>query len=211
MVAPRAIIFDLGNVLLPINLSLTYEAFAAYSSLSSIEIAELIVENQLWVPYESGQQTDAEFRDFLRTRLNLLISDAEFDEAFSALLLEFHSGVYDWIASLSTRFHLILLSNTSSIHAERFTKVPLGPAGQNLFSLFDHVYYSFEMGLVKPNPAIYHQVLIEQGFSPEEVLFFDDNVANINSAKLMGIQAYLIDPSHNHLQIQDILDTYVSQ
>jgi FMN phosphatase YigB (HAD superfamily) len=41
-------------------------------------------------------------------------------------------------------------------------------------------------------------------------LFFDDNVANINSAKLIGIHAYLIDPSRNHLQIQDILDTYVS-
>jgi putative hydrolase of the HAD superfamily len=66
------------------------------------------------------------------------------------------------------------------------------------------------MGLVKPDPAIYHQVLTEQGFSPEEVLFFDDNVANIISAKSIGIDAYLIDPSRNHLQIQDILDTYVS-
>jgi len=211
MVSPKAIIFDLGNVLLPIDLNLTYEAFARYSTLSSIEISDAIIENELWVPYESGLQSDAEFRSYLRSQLDLTISDDEFDEAFSALLLEFHSGVYEWIASLSTRFHLILLSNTSSIHAERFTKVPLGPAGQNLFSLFDHVYYSFEMGLVKPNPAIYQQVLIEQGFSPEEVLFFDDNVANINSAKLMGIQAYLIDPSRNHLQIQDILDTYVSQ
>jgi FMN phosphatase YigB (HAD superfamily) len=52
--------------------------------------------------------------------------------------------------------------------------------------------------------------LNEQGFSAGEVLFFDDNVANINSAKSMGIQSYLIDPSRSFIQIQEILDTYVS-
>ncbi|MFM6913406.1 MAG: HAD-IA family hydrolase, partial [Aquirufa sp.] len=127
-----------------------------------------------------------------------------------ALLLDFHAGVYEWIASLKSHFHLILLSNTSSIHAEQFTKVSLGPNGQNLFSLFHHVYYSFEMGLVKPDSAIYQQVLNEQGFSAEEVLFFDDNVANINSAKSMGIHSFLVDPSRSLSQIQEILDAYVS-
>ncbi len=210
MAAPKAIIFDLGNVLLPIDLSLTYEAFSTYSSLSSSEIASAIMEHQLWVPYEAGKQNDAEFRGFLRERLDLTISDADFDNSFSALLLDFHTGVYEWIASLKSQFHLVLLSNTSSIHAERFTKVALGPEGQNLFSLFDQVYYSFEMGLVKPDTAIYQQVLNEQGFVPEEVLFFDDNVANINSARSFGIQSYLVDPSRNYSQIQEILESYVS-
>ena len=68
---------------------------------------------------------------------------------FQPCLLDFHAGVYEWIASLQSKYHLILLSNTSSIHAERFTRVSLGPSGQNLFSLFHHVYFSFEMGLVK--------------------------------------------------------------
>ena len=151
-----------------------------------------------------------EFREFLSSRLDLTISDFEFDEAFSALLLDFHEGVYEWISSLKSTYHLILLSNTSSIHAERFTKVSLGPTGENLFSLFHQVYYSFEMGLVKPDPAIYHRVLTEQGFSASEVLFFDDNLANINSAKSIGIDSYLIDPNRTFIQIQEILDTYVS-
>jgi putative hydrolase of the HAD superfamily len=72
------------------------------------------------------------------------------------------------------------------------------------------VYYSFEMGLVKPDSAIYQHVLNEQGFSAEEVLFFDDNVANINSAKSMGIPSFLVDPSRSLSQIQEILDAYVS-
>jgi putative hydrolase of the HAD superfamily len=67
------------------------------------------------------------------------------------------------------------------------------------------------MGLVKPDPAIYHRVLKEQGFSPSQVLFFDDNLANINSAKSIGIDSYLIDPKRTFIQIQEILDTYVSK
>jgi putative hydrolase of the HAD superfamily len=211
MAAPKAIIFDLGNVLLPIDLMLTYQAFAAFSPLSESEIATKIKEDELWVPYESGLQTDEEFRDFLRDRLALSCTDSAFDEAFSALLLSYHEGVYDWIASLRSNYHLILLSNTSSIHAERFTQIALGPEGQNLFSLFHQVYFSFDMGMVKPDPAIYQRVLSEQGFKPNEVLFFDDNLANIQSANKLGIHAHLVDPSRSLVQIQAILSAYVDQ
>ena len=206
----KAIIFDLGNVLLPIDLGLTYEAFAAHSSLSAVEIEKKILENQLWVPYESGLQSDEEFRAFLCEHLSLNCTDLEFDEAFSALLLDFHQGVYDWVESLTSSFQLYLLSNTSSIHAKRFTQVKLGPEGQNLFSLFDRVYYSFEMGLVKPNPLIYQQVLEENLLNASDALFFDDNVANINSANLLGIQSFLVDPSQDLHQIQKIINRYVS-
>jgi putative hydrolase of the HAD superfamily len=207
---PKAILFDLGNVLLPIDLKLSYQAFAAFSPYNSLEIETRILDNQLWVAYESGKQTDQEFREHIRFHLALNCTDTEFDEAFSALLLNFHKGVYEWISSLKSKYSLYLLSNTSSIHAQRFTNIKLGPEGQNLFCLFDYVYYSFKMGLVKPNPAIYLQVLQDQNLKPEEVLFFDDNVANINSAKTLGLKSYLIDPAQDFSQIQQILETYVS-
>lgn len=88
MAAPKAIIFDLGNVLLPIDLDKTYAAFSAYSSFNQEEIGSIIIENHLWIPYESGQQTDFEFREFLRSRLDLTIS---------ILSLMKHSQLYYWI------------------------------------------------------------------------------------------------------------------
>jgi HAD superfamily hydrolase (TIGR01509 family) len=206
----KAIIFDLGNVLLPIDLDLTYQAFSAFSTYDATTIGQKIQQEGLWVPYESGKQTDQEFREHIRFHLDLNCTDAEFDEAFSALLLSFHTGVYEWILSLKSRFSLYLLSNTSSIHAKRFTQVTLGPSGENLFGLFDQVYFSFDMGLVKPDTAIYEQVIREQNLQVQEVLFFDDNVANIKSAKALGIASYLIDPVKDYCQIQEILDSYVS-
>lgn len=206
----KAIIFDLGNVLLSIDLDLTYQAFSAFSTYDATTIGQKIQQEGLWVPYESGKQTDQEFREHIRFHLDLNCTDAEFDEAFSALLLSYHTGVYEWILSLKSRFSLYLLSNTSSIHAKRFTQVPLVPSGENLFGLFDQVYFSFDMGLVKPDTAIYEQVIREQNLQVQEVLFFDDNVANIKSTKGLGIASYLIDPAKDYSQIQEILDSYVS-
>jgi putative hydrolase of the HAD superfamily len=66
------------------------------------------------------------------------------------------------------------------------------------------------MGLVKPNPVIYQQVLQDQQLNANEVLFFDDNVANIEQAINVGIDSHLVDPNIDFTQIQQILDSYVS-
>ena len=63
----NALLFDLGNVLLPIDLSLTYQAFSQLStSFSSEEIQSKINNEGLWLGYEAGLLTDEEFRDILK-------------------------------------------------------------------------------------------------------------------------------------------------
>ena len=66
------------------------------------------------------------------------------------------------------------------------------------------------MGLVKPNPLIYQQVLEVNLLNASDALFFDDNVANINSANLLGIPSFLVDPSKDLHQIQQIINRYVN-
>jgi putative hydrolase of the HAD superfamily len=198
----NALLFDLGNVLLPIDLSLTYQAFSQLSSsFSSEEIQSKINNEGLWLGYEAGLLTDEEFRDLLRDKLDLDCSNDEFDQAFSALLLDFPPNVYSFLQELTSNFELYLLSNTSVIHSRIFLNNQLGPKGENLFGLFKKAHFSYEMGLVKPNPLIYHQVLKENNLKAEEVVFFDDNAANIESASTLGIDSILIDPTTSFFQI----------
>jgi putative hydrolase of the HAD superfamily len=198
----NALLFDLGNVLLPIDLSLTYQAFSQLStSFSSEEIQSKINNEGLWLGYEAGLLTDEEFRDILRDKLDLDCSNVEFDQAFSALLLDFPSNIYSFLEDLTSNFDLYLLSNTSVIHSRIFLNNQLGPKGENLFGLFKKAHFSYEMGLVKPNPLIYHQVLKENNLKAEEVVFFDDNAANIESASTLGIDSILIDPTTSFSQI----------
>jgi putative hydrolase of the HAD superfamily len=202
MKSKKALLFDLGNVLLPIDLSLTFQAFSQLStSFNPLEIQDKIINEGLWLGYEAGLLNDDEFRDLLIDKLNLHCSNEVFDQAFSALLLDFPSNIYSFLENLNSKFDLYLLSNTSVIHSRIFLNNQLGPHGENLFGLFQKAHFSYEMGLVKPNPLIYQQVLNENNLKAEEVVFFDDNAANIESASKLGIDSVLINPKTSLSQI----------
>jgi putative hydrolase of the HAD superfamily len=202
MKSKKALLFDLGNVLLPIDLSLTFQAFSQLStSFNPAEIQEKIINEGLWLGYEAGLLNDDEFRNLLRDKLAMNCSNEEFDQAFSALLLDFPSNIYSFLVDLTSDFDLYLLSNTSVIHSRIFLNIPLGPHGENLFGLFKRAYFSYEMGFVKPNPSIYLQVLKENYLKAEDLVFFDDNAANIVSAAKLGIDSILIDPKTSLSQI----------
>jgi putative hydrolase of the HAD superfamily len=198
----KSLLFDLGNVLLPIDLALTYQAFSRLSTTFNSEEIKVKINNEgLWLGYEAGLLNDDEFRNHLRDKLLLNCSNQEFDEAFSALLLDFPSNIYSFLEKLSLDFDLYLLSNTSVIHSRIFLNNHLGPNGENLFGLFKKTHFSFNMGLVKPNPLIYQQVLKENNLKVDQLVFFDDNVANIASASNLGIDSILIDPTISFSQI----------
>ncbi len=202
MKSKKSLLFDLGNVLLPIDLSLTFQAFSQLStSFNPLEIQDKIFNEGLWLGYEAGLLNDDEFRDLLRDQLNLICSNEIFDQAFSALLLDFPSNIYSFLEDLNSKFDLYLLSNTSVIHSRIFLNNQLGPHGENLFSLFKKAHFSYEMGLVKPNPLIYQQVLMENNLEAGQLVFFDDNAANIESASQLGIDSILIDPKTSLSQI----------
>ena len=204
MKSSHALLFDLGNVLLPIDLSLTYHAFSRYSNrYSATQIEQITHEEGLWQAYEAGLVDESTFRNSIKARFEMNCSDVAFDQAFNELLLGFHDGLYSFLSDLAHNFDLYLLSNTSSLHARVFLANELGPEGQNVFDLFRKVHLSFEMGLIKPNPKIYEQVIHENKLLASQVVFFDDNFSNIESAKILGIQAiHIKDPMRSLEQIK---------
>ncbi|MGN6637868.1 MAG: HAD-IA family hydrolase, partial [Mucilaginibacter sp.] len=58
--------------------------------------------------------------------------------------------------------------------------------------LFEKTYYSHLVGMRKPDKAIFEKVLHENNLKPEETLFIDDIAANLEAAKELGIQTYLM-------------------
>jgi HAD superfamily hydrolase (TIGR01509 family) len=200
-----AVVFDLGNVLLPIQLDLTYAAFSNLTTFFSKDDIKRITEQEgLWVPYESGLESCAEFRDRIRTRFQMVCSDEQFDQAFSALLLQFPPDVVDLIQEVKSNFPVYLLSNTSRIHSRIFLQ------NQMLFSLFDSIHLSYELSLFKPDHAIYRRVVDLNNLHAKQVVFFDDNLFNFQSAKEFGWDAVLIDPAKSFLQIRDHLRQYAN-
>ena len=118
----------------------------------------------------------------------LAAADSSIDRAWNELLLEVPPRTLAKLHQLKAKgYKLALLSNTNPIHIDEVRR-RLGPHGYAAFErCFERVFYSFDMGLRKPDPAIYAAVDRELGItSPAEVLFVDDNAANIASAAAYG-------------------------
>ena len=205
MSRPVAVVFDLGNVLLPINLDLTYAAFASYTHYYAAEEIKYRTEQEsLWLAYESGLVSCAQFRESICSRFQMECTDAEFDQAFSALLLDFPTDVVSFIEEVKSKFPVYLLSNTSKIHSQLFLQ------NDNLFNQFESLHLSYEMGLSKPDKQIYQQVMDRNALQAHQIIFFDDNPSNVQSAKEFGWDAVLIDPTQSFLQIRNHLSHYAN-
>lgn len=200
MAQETVVVFDLGNVLLPIDLDLTYAAFAHFSDCYNAEdIRQITQDEHLWIPYESGMEDDASFRSRIKNRLSLSCTDSEFDSAFNALLLEFSPSIVSFLSTVKNKFPIYLLSNTSAIHARVFMK------RFDIFALFAGIHLSYEDQLVKPDQRIYRNVVEQNHLTKKNIIFFDDNAANIESAKAFGWDAVQINPSQSLDQIRTYL------
>jgi putative hydrolase of the HAD superfamily len=108
---------------------------------------------------------------------------------------------------LKKKYRLFLLSNTNSIHLKGVNEILSGSTNyNNLSSIFEQCYYSFEMKMRKPDPNIYGKVLEENGLNPLETLFIDDTIENTIGAASLGIKTiYLCHP----LTLKEALREYV--
>lgn len=75
-----------------------------------------------------------------------------------------------------------LLSNTNTVQWQAAASWPL-------MGLFDHLFLSFQLGLVKPGPEVFEQVCGHLGADSNAVLFIDDNFLNVEGALQVGLQA----------------------
>lgn len=184
--AIRNIVFDLGGVLYAIDPGRTATALHA---LAGPQAQHADLDHSLFLDFEMGRVTPTGFRNELRTLIDSTASDALLDAAWNALLLGPIAGRLEWIRQLAPHFRIILLSNTNVIHQEIW-----GPECLEMFGLMEHTWFSFELGMRKPNAEIYQHVLTKMGMNPSESVFLDDSVRNLVGAEAVGMQTLLVDP-----------------
>ncbi len=179
----KTILFDLGNVLMPFDLSRLANQLARYSRFSPQEILQKIAYNHMAEEFETGRMTPHQYYDYVTVACEFKDLPLEdFTTIFNDIFDEDH-GVYDVVRGLKKKYKLGLISNTNPIHVNHLrTSYP------NL-NHFSHLWFSNEAGLRKPDPAIYRLALTAFSCAPEETVFIDDFEINITGAKALGINA----------------------
>lgn len=191
MTTIKNIIFDLGDVIINIDVPLAARSFAELSSRPLEEIQELIHQNEVFKKFETGHLSAAKFRSYIRELLQQPEwSDEVIDRAWNSLLLDIPAERIERIQELAQKgYRLFLLSNTSSIHIEEVNRILHRTTGiKQLRDLFEQLFLSYDMGIMKPEHDIYHGVLTRAGLLAHESLFLDDNADNIRAAAEVGIQ-----------------------
>lgn len=194
----EAIIFDLGGVLLNLDFNRSYDAFAelgfgnAEEEMKRLLLSRPSGENMSFFHlYEKGMIGSDRFRNELRKFSDKQTSDEAIDRAWTAMLLDLHGENVMLLEKLKKYTRLYLLSNTNAIHIETMHgRKDNGPGYSHLAGLFDKVYYSHEVNMRKPDREIFDHVISDAGLIPENTLFIDDSVHNIDGAKNAGLKAY---------------------
>jgi putative hydrolase of the HAD superfamily len=185
----KNIIFDLGGVLLNIDVSITEKAFR---DLGVDHFSEMFTQhhsNDLFVQLETGSISPEAFYETFRKGTNTNLSDESIKKAWNALLLDFRIPSLTWLESIKDKYRIFLFSNTNQIHHDAFIESYKQLTGNGDFdAFFEKAYYSQNLGMRKPNPEPFLHILKEQQLVANETLFIDDTIKNIETAKSLGLQ-----------------------
>ncbi len=192
----RCVIFDLGGVLIeldgpPISPSNT--------TLNEEQIWQHWLKSKAVRRFESGQCDHREFADGLIQEFGLDILPAQLLEEFESWPVGFYPESDGTIQDLLGTVEIACLSNTNAIHAGRFQSEGA------VYSHFDRIFFSHEMGLLKPDPSIYRAVQEVLAIPPEQILFLDDNQMNVDTARDQQWQA---ERTRGPLEVRQCLKQY---
>lgn len=197
----RNIFFDLGGVLFNIDLKAALTALAALgmkvplSEKQEGPLRGLPVGDhpmfQLIHEVDLGHVRKEQFLQIMHTQCRPDVTDQQIIDAYCTMI-HVPTSRLALLKRLREKYKVYLLSNIGDVHWEYAQRVAR-EAGYPMEDCFDHCYCSFELGVSKPDPAIFQRVIEHSGVRAEESLYIDDFDDNIAAGLAAGLLAYKID------------------
>jgi len=179
----RAILFDLGNTIVPFDFRRGYLRMEKFCPWPASEIPARLKNTDLVRLFETGAIEPRDFVHRLCAELDLQMTYEEFCDLWTSIFLPGTLIPESLIASLAERYRLVLVSNTNAIHFERIE------SAYPLLRHFHHHVVSYKVGATKPSPAIYREAIALAGCAAGECLFVDDLEVCVEGARRDGMDA----------------------
>ena len=177
----RAVIFDIGRVLIRIDVGRAMKGLASGTSLSPEELWLAIEKDPRWKDWQEGRISARNWHLHLKQRFAGAAIFERFTEAWNLVLDPVPILSNDLFEKLSKNYRLALLSNTDPIH------VAYIESQYDFFSHFRVRIYSCVVGATKPNPLIYREALRACRVQAEEAVYVDDIAAYVEAAQRLGM------------------------
>jgi glucose-1-phosphatase len=177
----RAIIFDIGRVLIRIDVARAMKGMASGTSLSPEELWLAIAKDPRWTDWQEGRISARDWHLHVKQRFGGPATFEQFTEMWNLALDPEPILGKELFEKLSKNYRLALLSNTDPIH------VAYMESRYDFFSYFPVRIYSCAIGAAKPNPLIYREALRACRVRAEEAVYVDDIAAYVEAAQRLGM------------------------
>lgn len=178
----RAVFFDIGNVLLRFSSRRVLARVACAVRSHPLKLAKYLWKSDIGARIERGEVSGEQLYALFQSELGYKGTFAQFRMLWCDHFT-LDRGSYAILKRTAKAVPTYLLSNTNALHIDFIRERYEFP------SLVRGAILSHELGLRKPDPAIYRAALKLSGTKPEETVFVDDLKPNVESAKKLGFQA----------------------
>lgn len=185
----KTFLFDIGNVLVDFDFNHLYEIHARYTGKAAAPFSDAD-----WVQrdaVERGLISDAEWVGYLNQSKGLGWTEAMLVEAWREMFTRNETGYGLFRQAIGSDAHVYTLSNIAKHHMDAIEA--------NWNGFFDGatgLFLSYQMGVRKPDPAIYRHAIDALGVAPQDCFFIDDLPENIAAARALGIHAHRFVPEN---------------
>jgi putative hydrolase of the HAD superfamily len=181
----KVILFDLGNVLIDFDYTISANRISNFCAKSPDEIIKLFLGSGFTTSFEEGKISPEDFFAKVKEMLDLKLSYKAFVPIWNEVffLSAKNRSVFTLVNHLRHSYKVALLSNINTLHYEYLKRhFPV-------FGVFHKVFVSCELKLVKPSRLIYQKTLSDLEVDAECVFYTDDRPELVKSARELGIKA----------------------
>jgi HAD superfamily hydrolase (TIGR01509 family) len=183
----RAVLFDLGGVVVDIDFDRALAAWGRHSRLPPERLRAAFRQDEPYERHETGALPAEGFFAHLRQVLELECGDEAVRAGFNAILVAQIEETVRLLDAIRPEVPRYAISNTNAVHVDEIRRVFPGLLGR-----FTRVFASHEIGHRKPDAAAFQHVLQQIAVPAPEVLLFDDLQPNVDAARALGLQAVLV-------------------
>ncbi|MBQ7020563.1 MAG: HAD-IA family hydrolase [Bacteroidales bacterium] len=185
----KAVIFDMGGVLVDLDMQGCKDAFKRILGYSRIdELLDPCHQKGIIGDLEGGVLTEDEFRQAVLSESAEGCVPEDVDKAFWHILEGIAPYKAELLVKMSRSYDLYLLSNNNGITMVRAYQL-FEEAGAPLDKVFRKCFLSYQMKALKPSETFYKAVVEQIGLPSDMLLFIDDSMPNVEGSIAAGLPA----------------------
>lgn len=182
----KNIVFDFGGVIIGIDRNGAVKAFQEIGVKEADQLLDEYHQRGIFLDVEDGHMDAETFRKELSAICGKDLTYKEVESGWKGFITETPQYKLDYLDELRKQYKVYILSNTNPYVMGWARSSEFTSAGKPLDAYVDKIYASYEIGVTKPDRAIFDYMIKDSGLNPAETIFVDDGASNIAIGKELG-------------------------